>query len=108
MSSEIEKAFRRAYYRENAETCKNAVKRYKETLRRDPKVQAMAAALRKGRLAMGKTQREIAAALGTNYRVVGYWEQGRLRPNVERIGEHFPDLAEEIRRAGDGEAAIHR
>lgn len=101
MGNDIDKAYRRAYYRQNRETCLNAVKRYKARLRRDPRVKAMAAALRNGRKAMGMTQKELGAAIGTSGNVVGFWEQGRLRPNADRIGAAFPALAEEIRRAGN-------
>ena len=101
MGDDIGKAYRRAYYRQNRETCINAVARYKARNKSDPKVQAMAAALRNGRKAMGMTQTELGAAIGTSATVVGFWEQGQLRPNADRIGAAFPELAEEIRRAGD-------
>lgn len=101
MGNDIDKAYRRAYYRDNKETCINAVARYKARNKNDPKVQAMAAALRKGRKAMGMTQKELGAAIGTSANVIGYWEQGRLRPNADRISAAFPELAEEIRRAGN-------
>lgn len=101
MGNDIAKAYRRAYYRDNKETCINAVKRYKTRLRRDPRVKAMAAALRNGRKAMGMTQKEMGAAIGARADVIGDWEQGRLRPNADRIGAAFPALAEEIRRAGN-------
>lgn len=99
MGNDIDKAYRRAYYRQNRETCLNAVARYKARNKNDPKVQAMAAALRNGRKAMGMTQKALGAAIGTSENVIGYWEQGRLRPNADRIGAAFPELAEEIRRA---------
>ena len=101
MGNDIAKAYRRAYYRDNKETCINAVKRYKARMRTDPKVKAMAAALRNGRKAMGMTQKELGAAIGTSGNVVGFWEQGQLRPNADRIGAAYPELAEEIRRAGN-------
>lgn len=101
MGNDIDKAYRRAYYRQNRETCINAVARHKARNKNDPKVQAMAAALREGRKAMGMTQKELGAAIGANTNVVGFWEQGQLRPNADRIGAAFPELAEAIRRAGD-------
>lgn len=101
MGSELQKAYQREYYRQNKETYLNSVRRAIEARRANPKIRAMGAALAEGRKELGMTQRGLGLLLGKSENVIGYWEQARLRPNVELIAEHLPELAEKIRRAAD-------
>lgn len=101
MGDELKKAYQRAYYRANKEMYIQAITRAIEVRRANPKIRAMGAALAEGRKELGMTQRAMGLLLGKSERTIGYWEQARLRPNVELIEEHLPELAEKIRRAAD-------
>ena len=101
MGDELKKAYQRAYYQANKETYARATKRSIEARRANPKIRAMGAALKEGRKELGMTQRGLGLLLGRTENIIGYWEQARLRPNVELIAEHLPELAEKVRRAGD-------
>lgn len=101
MGSELQKAYQRAYYRANKETYIRAIKRAIVRRRANPKIRAMGAALAEGRKELGMTQKGLGLLLGKTENTIGFWEQARLRPNVELIAEHLPELAEKVRRAGD-------
>lgn len=101
MGDELQRAYQRKYYQARRETFIESTRRAIEVRRANPKIRAMGAALKEGRKELGMTQRGLGLLLGRSENIIGYWEQARLRPNVELIAEHLPELAEKVRRAGD-------
>ena len=91
----------RKYYAANPEKYRRCCDSYRAKNERDPKNAALGAKLRAIRKRFCMSQKELATRLGVNKSTVHYWESGQIPVNVERIGKVWPELAEEIRRAGD-------
>lgn len=103
----MDKAYWRGYYRRNARNRKLTLGDYHRANQARPDVVAMGRRLKDLREAAGLSQLEFGRKLGCTQGTISSWELGKIPVNVERIAAVEPDLAEEIRRAGNGETVIH-
>lgn len=85
---------------ENSWGAAAAQREYREA-NREKIAAAQRTVLRDRRKSAGLSQKEFGAILGVSRQLVSFWETGAVPINFFTVGAVLPDLAEEIRRAGE-------
>ena len=93
-------AAKRKYYEAKREKIAAAQREYREA-NREKIAAAQRTVLRDYRKSIGFSQAELGAWLGVSKQLISFWETGAVPINLSTVEAVLPELAEEMRRAGN-------